>query len=58
MWYLDGEPTWSKKGDALIFNVTEHCNPYESDNCNDRDKILARYKVNLDAETMKITYFR
>jgi hypothetical protein len=54
MWRIDTEPRWSGNKDILVFNVDEICNFYDYD-CGE-DKVLARYKVNLNITTLRISY--
>lgn len=56
MWRIDNEPRWSGNKDILVFNVDEICNFYDYD-CGE-GKVLARYKVNLNITTLRISYSR
>jgi hypothetical protein len=55
MWQVDNEPRWSGNEDIMIFNVAEYCNPFVID-CGDAfDKVLSKFKVSLDAATLRIS---
>lgn len=59
MWRIDNEPRWSGNKDILVFNVAEYCNPYDGycgENSRNVNKVLARYKVNLNITTLRISY--
>lgn len=53
-WIVDNEPKWDGNKDILVFNVAEYCNPYEAECGENADKVLSKFKVNLDASTLKI----
>lgn len=53
-WNVYDKPKWLNNKDVLEFTVAEYCNPFEVDCGDSANKPLAKYKVNLDAETMKI----
>lgn len=52
MWRISNDPYWLENTDVLVFNVTEHCNPYDDANCNS-SKVLAAYEIRLDPASIK-----
>lgn len=54
-WMVDDEPKWQENRDVLEFTVAEYCNPFEVECGESADKALAKFKVNLDAETLEIS---